>query len=75
MQIKSGNRYPRKHGTLRLEITVALIAKTILLYAIWAVFFSHPTDKHLNGESVQRALLGSQPAKTAPREESYDARP
>ncbi len=75
MRFESGKSYPVKRGTLRVEIAVALIAKTVLLYAIWAAFFSHPIDKHLTGESVQRALLGSPPAASAPREESHHARP
>ena len=75
MRFRSGNRSPGKRGSLRVEITLALIAKTILLYAIWAAFFSPPTDTHLNGESVQRALLGNSNAAAAPREESRHARP
>ena len=75
MRFRSENRSPWKRGSLRVEITVALVAKTVLLYAIWATFFSHPTDKPLNGETVQRALLGGSSAVTAPQDESHHARP
>ena len=57
------------------EIIVILSVKTLLLYAIWAIWFSHPIDKHLNGESVQRALLGSSGAATARGQEPHHARP
>ncbi|MEJ2106338.1 MAG: hypothetical protein P8X48_03270 [Acidiferrobacteraceae bacterium] len=41
------------------EITVALLLKLILLFAIWLAFFSHPLDRKLGASDMDRLLLGN----------------
>jgi hypothetical protein len=41
------------------EITIALLIKLALLFAIWLAFFSHPLDRKLGPGDIDRLLLGS----------------
>jgi hypothetical protein len=50
-------RHNNKHGQLALEITIILIVKVILLWAIWALFFSHPVAKDDRQSAVTRIIL------------------
>jgi hypothetical protein len=45
-------------GILGREITVALLVKLMLLFAIWLAFFSHPLDRNLGARDMDRLLLG-----------------
>lgn len=46
----------------RREIVLALAVKTMLLLALWAVFFSHPQDKRLTPDTVTAGLLERGPS-------------
>jgi hypothetical protein len=45
-------------GTLKYEISIALAAKLVLLFALWLTFFNHPLDRSLNSTDMDRVLLG-----------------
>lgn len=60
---------------LSREIIVIAIVKTLLLYAIWAIWFSHPSDKYLDADAIERVLLRAPVSPSAPDEESSHARP
>ncbi|HSH72067.1 MAG TPA: hypothetical protein VK974_03320 [Methylophilaceae bacterium] len=47
----------KKFGRLALEITVVLIFKTLLLWLIWALFFSHAVPKDARQSAVTRMIL------------------
>jgi hypothetical protein len=56
-----GRRRPR----LALEITVVLLVKLLLLYAIWVAWFAQPASRELDGRSVAARLLGANPTLPA----------
>ncbi|KPJ96357.1 MAG: hypothetical protein AMJ53_00860 [Gammaproteobacteria bacterium SG8_11] len=49
----------RKKPVLAWEISITLVLKVILIYAIWLWFFSNPVDEHLDDNQVQNAIFGS----------------
>jgi hypothetical protein len=61
-----------QRNSLRREITVVLLVKLALLFAIWFAFFSHPLDRSLTGHDVSRVLVGSGADSPAP---NADVRP
>ncbi len=50
----------RDRPSLKRDITIVLIVKALAIYAIWALFFSHPLDKQLTPSKVSAHLLGPQ---------------
>lgn len=61
----------RNHTLLR-ELTIVLVIKTILLAALWNLFFSQPSSRGLDAVQVSQALVATDspqdiPAKEAPR--------
>jgi len=52
-QLKSSN----KSGQLAIEIAIILIIKVMLLWLIWAMFFSHPIAKDARQSAVTRIIL------------------
>ncbi len=52
-QLKGANKSRR----LAIEITIILIVKVILLWLIWAIFFSHPIAKKARQSEVTRIIL------------------
>ncbi len=52
-QLKGANKSRR----LAIEITIILIVKVILLWLIWAIFFSHPIAKEARQSEVTRIIL------------------
>jgi hypothetical protein len=50
-------RGSNKNGRLAFEITVILIVKVILSWAIWALFFSHPVAKDSRQAAVTKIIL------------------
>jgi len=46
-----------KRGQLALEITLILIIKVILLWTIWALFFSNPVAKDVRQVAVTKIIL------------------
>lgn len=47
---------------LALEITLALLIKVVILYALWHAFFSHPQARHMllpTSQVEQHLLTGS----------------
>ena len=44
---------------LKWEITLALIAKVLLLYVIWALWFDQPVPKEERAEIVSRVILNN----------------
>ncbi len=44
---------------LKREISVALLVKLALLFAIWLLFFRDPLARSLNSNDMDRVLLGS----------------
>jgi len=49
---------PRRQR-LAVEIAAALAVKFVLLFAIWAAWFSHPARPDLDARSVAAAVLGA----------------
>jgi hypothetical protein len=47
----------RPRARLALEITIVLLVKFLLLYAIWAVWFAHPASRHLDERGVAATLF------------------
>jgi hypothetical protein len=60
----TGLRRPR----LAIEIAAALAIKLVLLFAIWAAWFSHPLRPNLDERSVAAAVLGAGHGATERRE-------
>jgi hypothetical protein len=61
----------RPRSRLAVEVTVALLVKFLLLYAIWAAWFAHPESRRLDERGVAANLLAVKPAPPAraePRE-------
>jgi multidrug resistance efflux pump len=52
-QLKSAN----KSRQFAIEITIILIVKVILLWLIWAMFFSHPITREARQSEVTRIIL------------------
>jgi len=52
-QLKGAN----KSGRLAIEISIILIVKVMLLWLIWAMFFSHPLAKEARQSAVTRLIL------------------
>lgn len=48
-----------KRPNLAKEITLALLLKAVVIYALWSAFFSQPLDDHLSGPAVGKVLFGS----------------
>lgn len=42
---------------LKWEITLALIVKVLLLYALWALWFDQPMPREDRAENVSRIIL------------------
>ena len=42
---------------LAVEITIILLVKLMLLWLIWAMFFSHPIAKETRQSAVTRVIL------------------
>jgi len=57
---------------LAREITIILVIKFALMFALWFTFFRHPIDKSLDAAAVSRVVLGGQ-SSTPP--ESARSRP
>ena len=53
------SRFTRRKRSLPLkwEITLALIAKAVLLYALWALFFDHPMPRADRADNTSRVIL------------------
>jgi hypothetical protein len=51
----------RRRPRLALEITVVLLVKLLLLYAIWVAWFAQPVSRGLDARSVAARLLGANP--------------
>jgi hypothetical protein len=49
---------PRR-SHLAVEIVAALAVKFLLLFALWAAWFSHPVRPNLDERSVAAAVLGA----------------
>ena len=43
---------------LMIEITMLLIVKSILIFLIWWLFFSHPPSKTLRQDHIIELILG-----------------
>jgi lipopolysaccharide export LptBFGC system permease protein LptF len=52
---------------LKLEIVIVLLVKAALIFAIWFLFFNHPT--HPGAEDTARALLDQAPMARNPTHE------
>jgi type II secretory pathway component PulM len=48
-----------RNNSLRREITIVLLLKTILLSALWYLFFSQPLARDLDAGRVSQALIES----------------
>jgi len=60
-----------KKVRLRQEITLALALKVLVLFIIWAAWFSTPQDANLDDQAVASKILSQQPLK----ELNHDAVP
>lgn len=47
----------KKRLPLHWEIGLVLVAKTLLLYAIWALCFDQPMPKEHRADNVSRVIL------------------
>jgi hypothetical protein len=66
----------RSRGSrLRLEITVVLCVKLLLLLLLRDVWFSHPTNKGLTERGVARALFGPVNGPVRGEERASDSGP
>jgi sensor histidine kinase regulating citrate/malate metabolism len=45
--------------TFSTEICLVLCIKIVLLYVLWALFFSHPFKQAVDGNSVAKTLIQS----------------
>lgn len=57
--------YGLKRHSLAKEITLALLLKVLVIYALWSAFFSQPVDDNLSGPEVGKAFFGAA-AATSP---------
>ena len=51
------DRRPRR-SRLAIEITVALVVKVVLIYAIWSAFFSDPVSKKMTKATIAADIFG-----------------
>lgn len=59
----------RPHGpSLALAITLALLVKAAILFALWKAFFSAPPAKHMRmpADQVTQHLLAARPTAPLP---------
>jgi hypothetical protein len=54
---------------LAREITVILLIKFFLIFALWQAFFSNPPEKTLTPEQVSQVLLSPGTIKNNPQKE------
>ncbi|HEC19549.1 MAG TPA: hypothetical protein ENI97_09415 [Gammaproteobacteria bacterium] len=50
---------PWRGHSLRGEVILVLLSKSLVLMVIWWLFFSDPVDETLNGEDIAERLLGA----------------
>lgn len=43
---------------LAIEITIALVVKVVLIYAIWSAFFSDPVSKKMTKATIAADIFG-----------------
>jgi hypothetical protein len=48
-----------KRPNLAREITITLVVKVMVIYALWLVFFSQPVDDTLTGSEVAKTFLNA----------------
>jgi hypothetical protein len=63
-----------RRSRLAVEITVALLVKFLLLYALWAAWFAHPQSRDLDGASVSAVLLSTGPSAATDESARDDSR-
>lgn len=72
-RLKRGTGGAKK--TLRVEITVALALKLLVLYGLWYFFFSQPAihsmTEGMNPDRVAATLLAPPPKISEPHEEKH----
>jgi hypothetical protein len=56
-QSPSPSRTRKRILSLKWEIILILIAKVVLLYAIWALWFDQPMPREHRAENVSRVIL------------------
>jgi hypothetical protein len=66
---------PRSRSRLALEIKIALCLQAVLLYLLWAAFFSHPASRQLNERRVAADLFGPAPTTATHTEAQHGSRP
>ena len=52
-----GDRRVRR-SRLAIEITIALVIKTVLIYAIWNAWFSDPVSKKMTKSTIAADIFG-----------------
>ena len=53
-------KFSRKAPTsFQKEIAWVLILKTMLLFLLWYLFFSHPTEKQTTVQAIQAHIMGN----------------
>ncbi len=58
-------RPPKRLTSFKVEITLVLIIKFVLLFALWVFFFVQPVTNNLTPDGVARALLNkTDPARS-----------
>lgn len=57
------SKYFPRHTLVR-HLTVLLLVKFVLLYGLWAVFFSSPA--HVDAQQISTSFTGVSPKETVP---------
>jgi hypothetical protein len=68
-------RDPARRPRLALEIAALLCIKAVLLFGLWAAFFSHPAGRQLTEGRVAADLFGPGPASSMGNEAPHGPRP
>ena len=55
--LKPGKRF--KRPLLKRELALIVGIKALLLWLIWALFFAHPLQEHLNDQALGARMLGT----------------
>ena len=58
-----------RNNSLLREITIVLVIKSILIFALWYLFFSQPSDRELDAVRVSQSLFESVPHPAIPAQE------
>ena len=75
--VASRSRADRRahRSRLAIEITIALVVKFFLIYAIWSAWFSDPVSKKMTKATIATDIFGPVDPQTKPGGNSNGSRP